>query len=131
MLNKKTIESLIKSGAFDDIGPNRASLFAYIDTAVERAAQAADAKAGVNTAFVSAGAWMIGTTLAGTFILQNASAGGLVRSTGAGRSRPSFGHRNNSGAGHVPYFTHPEECARLLSPWLASLVPATGVETAA
>jgi DNA polymerase-3 subunit alpha len=38
--NKKVIESLIKSGAFDDIGPNRASLFAYIDTAVERAAQA-------------------------------------------------------------------------------------------
>ena len=28
------------------------------------------------------------------------------------------------GAGHVPYFTHPEECARLLRPWLAALVPA-------
>ncbi len=28
------------------------------------------------------------------------------------------------GAGHVPYFTHPEECARLLAPWLAQLAPA-------
>jgi pimeloyl-ACP methyl ester carboxylesterase len=27
------------------------------------------------------------------------------------------------GAGHVPYFTHPEECARLLTPWLAALAP--------
>ncbi len=35
------------------------------------------------------------------------------------------------GAGHVPYFTHPEECARLLAPWLESLVPASDVETAA
>jgi pimeloyl-ACP methyl ester carboxylesterase len=35
------------------------------------------------------------------------------------------------GVGHVPYFTHPEECARLLAPWLAALAPATGVETAA
>ncbi|MDC0708668.1 alpha/beta hydrolase [Stigmatella sp. ncwal1] len=40
------------------------------------------------------------------------------------------------GAGHVPYFTHPEECARLLQPWLAALAPApsltsTGAETAA
>jgi pimeloyl-ACP methyl ester carboxylesterase len=28
------------------------------------------------------------------------------------------------GAGHVPYFSHPEECARLLTPWLAALAPA-------
>jgi pimeloyl-ACP methyl ester carboxylesterase len=28
------------------------------------------------------------------------------------------------GAGHVPYFTHPDECARLLQPWLAALAPA-------
>lgn len=28
------------------------------------------------------------------------------------------------GAGHVPYFTHPEACARLLQPWLAALAPA-------
>ncbi len=35
------------------------------------------------------------------------------------------------GVGHVPYFTHPEECARLLSPWLAALTPASGIETAA
>ncbi|WP_309895101.1 alpha/beta hydrolase [Archangium sp.] len=28
------------------------------------------------------------------------------------------------GVGHVPYFTHPEECARLLTPWLYSLAPA-------
>jgi len=28
------------------------------------------------------------------------------------------------GAGHVPYFSHPEECARLLKPWLAALAPA-------
>ncbi|WNZ60248.1 alpha/beta hydrolase [Myxococcus sp. MxC21-1] len=25
------------------------------------------------------------------------------------------------GAGHVPYFTHPEACAGLLRPWLAAL----------
>jgi len=25
------------------------------------------------------------------------------------------------GAGHVPYFTHPEDCARLLTPWLQAL----------
>jgi len=35
------------------------------------------------------------------------------------------------GVGHVPYFTHPEECARLLMPWLDALVPASDVETAA
>jgi pimeloyl-ACP methyl ester carboxylesterase len=35
------------------------------------------------------------------------------------------------GAGHVPYFTHPAECARLLTPWLHALAPASGVETAA
>ncbi|WPB74987.1 alpha/beta hydrolase [Archangium violaceum] len=35
------------------------------------------------------------------------------------------------GAGHVPYFTHPEECARLLTPWLHALAPSTGAETAA
>ncbi|PTL79000.1 alpha/beta fold hydrolase [Vitiosangium sp. GDMCC 1.1324] len=35
------------------------------------------------------------------------------------------------GVGHVPYFTHPDECARLLLPWLAALAPASGVETAA
>lgn len=28
------------------------------------------------------------------------------------------------GAGHVPYFTHPEECARLLRPWLEAFAPA-------
>ena len=28
------------------------------------------------------------------------------------------------GAGHVPYFTHPDECARLLRPWLEALAPA-------
>ncbi len=28
------------------------------------------------------------------------------------------------GAGHVPYFTHPEECSRLLRPWLEALTPA-------
>jgi pimeloyl-ACP methyl ester carboxylesterase len=28
------------------------------------------------------------------------------------------------GVGHVPYFTHPEECARLLTPWLYALAPA-------
>ena len=28
------------------------------------------------------------------------------------------------GAGHVPYFTHPEACARLLRPWLEALAPA-------
>jgi pimeloyl-ACP methyl ester carboxylesterase len=34
------------------------------------------------------------------------------------------------GAGHVPYFSHPEECARLLRPWLEALAPA-GLETVA
>ncbi|RKH38559.1 alpha/beta fold hydrolase [Corallococcus sicarius] len=28
------------------------------------------------------------------------------------------------GAGHVPYFSHPEACARLLTPWLQALAPA-------
>ncbi|MCP3140266.1 alpha/beta fold hydrolase [Pyxidicoccus xibeiensis] len=32
------------------------------------------------------------------------------------------------GAGHVPYFTHPEECARLLRPWLEALLPSTAAE---
>lgn len=31
------------------------------------------------------------------------------------------------GAGHVPYFSHPEECARLLAPWLEALAPAPSV----
>lgn len=31
------------------------------------------------------------------------------------------------GAGHVPYFTHPEACARLLRPWLEALTPAEPV----
>ncbi len=45
------------------------------------------------------------------------------------------------GAGHVPYFTHPDACARLLQPWLEALGPAavppgvrparTGVESSA
>ncbi|HEX5750361.1 MAG TPA: alpha/beta hydrolase [Archangium sp.] len=35
------------------------------------------------------------------------------------------------GAGHVPYFTHPEACARLLTPWLHALAPAAQAETAA
>jgi pimeloyl-ACP methyl ester carboxylesterase len=35
------------------------------------------------------------------------------------------------GAGHVPYFTHPEECTRLLTPWLDALAPASGVESVA
>lgn len=35
------------------------------------------------------------------------------------------------GAGHVPYFTHPAACARLLTPWLLALVPGSGIETAA
>ena len=33
------------------------------------------------------------------------------------------------GVGHVPYFTHPEECARLLTPWLRAFVSAHDVET--
>ncbi|ATB31474.1 alpha/beta fold hydrolase [Melittangium boletus] len=35
------------------------------------------------------------------------------------------------GAGHVPYFTHPEDCARLLTPWLAALAPPAEVSSAA
>ncbi|TSC23532.1 alpha/beta fold hydrolase [Corallococcus sp. Z5C101001] len=27
------------------------------------------------------------------------------------------------GAGHVPYFSHPDDCARLLTPWLQALAP--------
>lgn len=34
------------------------------------------------------------------------------------------------GAGHVPYFTHPQECARLLTPWLESLAPVESVPLA-
>ncbi|ADO73094.1 alpha/beta fold hydrolase [Stigmatella aurantiaca] len=34
------------------------------------------------------------------------------------------------GAGHVPYFTHPQECARLLRPWLAALAPAPSLSGA-
>jgi DNA polymerase-3 subunit alpha len=37
--NKKVLEALVKSGAFDGTGPNRAQLFAAIDTATERAQQ--------------------------------------------------------------------------------------------
>jgi DNA polymerase-3 subunit alpha len=37
-LNKKTVESLVKAGAFDDIAPNRAALFASIDQAMAQAA---------------------------------------------------------------------------------------------
>ncbi|WP_164002788.1 alpha/beta fold hydrolase [Pyxidicoccus caerfyrddinensis] len=35
------------------------------------------------------------------------------------------------GAGHVPYFTHPEECARLLRPWLEALTSAEPLTTPA
>ncbi|HSP78006.1 MAG TPA: alpha/beta hydrolase, partial [Myxococcaceae bacterium] len=34
------------------------------------------------------------------------------------------------GVGHVPYFTHPEVCARLLRPWLESLAPGAQVSAA-
>ncbi|WP_338864471.1 alpha/beta hydrolase [Myxococcus stipitatus] len=34
------------------------------------------------------------------------------------------------GAGHVPYFTHPRECAALLSPWLERLAFARSVSVA-
>lgn len=33
------------------------------------------------------------------------------------------------GAGHVPYFTHPDDCSRLLTPWLAELAAATPLRT--
>lgn len=35
------------------------------------------------------------------------------------------------GVGHVPYFTHPDECARLLTPWLQALAPASRAESVA
>ncbi|GAB3488553.1 DNA polymerase III subunit alpha [Marinomonas epiphytica] len=41
-VNKRVMEALVRSGAFDRIGPNRATLFACIDDALKRAAQ--DAK---------------------------------------------------------------------------------------
>ena len=41
-VNKRVMEALVRSGAFDTIGPNRATLFACIDDALKRAAQ--DAK---------------------------------------------------------------------------------------
>ncbi len=41
-VNKRVMEALVRSGAFDTIGPNRATLFASIDNALKRAAQ--DAK---------------------------------------------------------------------------------------
>ena len=45
--NRSTIETLIKSGAMDDLGPNRASLMAGIDKAMQAGASAlADRKSG-------------------------------------------------------------------------------------
>ncbi|MBR7887334.1 DNA polymerase III subunit alpha [Marinomonas sp. A79] len=41
-VNKRVMEALVRSGAFDTIGPNRATLFACIDEALKRAVQ--DAK---------------------------------------------------------------------------------------
>ena len=35
------------------------------------------------------------------------------------------------GVGHVPYFTHPETCAELLTPWLRALAPASDRVSAA
>jgi pimeloyl-ACP methyl ester carboxylesterase len=35
------------------------------------------------------------------------------------------------GVGHVPYFTHPEDCARLLTPWLQALPAASCAEALA
>ncbi|MBJ7552988.1 DNA polymerase III subunit alpha [Marinomonas spartinae] len=40
-VNKRVMEALVRSGAFDRIGPNRATLFASIDEALKRADQAA------------------------------------------------------------------------------------------
>ncbi|MCI0661525.1 MAG: DNA polymerase III subunit alpha [Acidobacteria bacterium] len=39
-VNKRVLESLIKSGAFDSINPNRAALFAILDRAIEFGAKA-------------------------------------------------------------------------------------------
>jgi DNA polymerase-3 subunit alpha len=44
-LNKKMLESLVKSGACDDFCPNRAELLAQIDTAIARAASELKSKA--------------------------------------------------------------------------------------
>jgi len=43
-VNKRVMEALVRSGAFDTIGPNRATLFASIDGALKRADQAAKSK---------------------------------------------------------------------------------------
>lgn len=40
-VNKRVLEALVRSGAFDTIGPNRATLYASIDEALKRADQAA------------------------------------------------------------------------------------------
>ena len=40
-VNKRVMEALVRSGAFDTIGPNRATLFASIDEALKRADQSA------------------------------------------------------------------------------------------
>ena len=47
-LNKKLLESLIKSGACDDFGPNRADLFTQIDNAMALAVSKAKMKGGGN-----------------------------------------------------------------------------------
>ncbi|OGV57664.1 MAG: DNA polymerase III subunit alpha [Lentisphaerae bacterium RIFOXYA12_FULL_48_11] len=51
-VNKKVIESLVRSGAFDSIDTNRAKLFSAIDFAMSRAAQAArDKRSGQGNLF--------------------------------------------------------------------------------
>ncbi|WP_141328232.1 alpha/beta fold hydrolase [Myxococcus sp. AB025B] len=43
---------------------------------------------------------------------------------------PGTPHHLLKGAGHVPYFTHPEACAELLAPWLSRLTSTPKVSAA-
>jgi len=62
LVNKKTIESLIKSGSFDSVDANRARLFDGIDFAMSRAAQASrDKQSGQGNLFDSLAAETSGT----------------------------------------------------------------------
>ncbi|MFH1067690.1 MAG: DNA polymerase III subunit alpha, partial [bacterium] len=52
-INKKTVESLVKAGAFDSFHSNRAALFAQIDEALSQAASSAHDKARGQTSLFS------------------------------------------------------------------------------
>ena len=44
-VNRKALEALVRTGGFDSLGPNRATLFAHIEGALARASAAASDRA--------------------------------------------------------------------------------------